>query len=58
MNLPLLMDVIITGLLNKPSVVALDGKPLNFTFSEGETFKLMVNNLFINMDTAFNLAWI
>ena len=58
MGLPLLKNVTVLGVANKPTVVALNGTPKNFTFSEGKTFKLMVDNLNINMDTEFNLSWI
>lgn len=52
------MNVTVTGVLSIPSVVALDGRPVKFTFTEGKTFKLVVNNLSINMDTEFHLGWI
>lgn len=57
-NLPLLKNVTVIGVPSKPSVVALDGRPIQFTFVEGNTFKLMVNNLAVNMDTEFHLSWI
>lgn len=58
MKLPLLKNVTVVGLESIPSVVALEGRPVHFTFTEGKTFKLMVNNLDINMDTEFHLSWI
>ena len=58
MNLPLLTNITVTGLIMKPSLVALNGEPIKFTFIEGTTFKLYVSDLSINMDTEFQLVWV
>lgn len=58
MNMPTLQNVTVTGLSSKLSVVALDGVPVRFHFTEGKTFKLVIYDLSINMDTEFHLGWI
>ena len=57
MNLPLLTNVTVTGMLYKPSFVALDGVPIKFGFYEGATFKMFLTGLAINMDDEFQLIW-
>jgi len=52
-----LQNVTILGLLSKPTVVALNGVPKNFTFFEGIVFKMVLTNLNINMDKDFDLNW-
>lgn len=56
---PLLMNVTIVGVSSKPSVVALNGSPANFTsrFIK-DTLVLYVTGLNVTMDTKFNLDWI
>ena len=54
----MLRNVTILGLAERPSVVALDGVPKNFTFIEGVTFKLIITDLFVSMDKEFTLNWL
>ena len=56
-KLPLLKNVTMIGLESVPSVVILGEKLVDFTFTEGRTFKLMIDNLNINLDKEFHLTW-
>ena len=56
-KLPHLKSVTVLGVINRPTVVALDGRPVKYTFTEEDTFKLIVDDLSINMDTQFHLGW-
>lgn len=58
-HLPPLTSVVILGVPNQPSLVALDGKPVAFNSSiVGDTFVLTVTGLNVTMDTSFNLNWV
>jgi len=57
-DVPLLQNITILGILARPSVVALDGVPKNFTFTEGVTFKMVLTDLSIDMSKEFLLNWL
>jgi hypothetical protein len=49
--------VTITGVIGIPALVALNGEPIKYTYDVGDSIKLYVSNLSINMDTEFTLKW-